>query len=500
MALGEVTKDTGASSVSPQAGEITPSTYQEDLSAIMLGYTQYNLRDNTKQEKLVSGSNIRTINGVSVLGSGNISISSSVDTALSTTSTNPVQNKVVTAALDDKLGRKGILDVKGDYFVIRQTNGYYINLRGDGYAEVYDSAGDRVSLFYFPNSDYDSDDMLATMSDVSAATDNKVDKVAGKGLSTNDYTTAEKNKLAGLKESCVVSMTSDSDGYLLDAEGNKVTKAKAVEAFNSGVLMVDGYKVLSQTVCSSGEDGYDCLVAPTFDDYVSSYMGLICNVINIGGVGQGSDNEYCTVKQIERAAIVTDFDYSSEDGKDDCVPTALAVKNLVTPFNLSSCTGGDVLTLWNGKPVTDFGTVTNTQYQNEMDVLSVILNRYAPTNFVLRLKLNGNNMSSSQNEYACMPDSIFMTTKDNRTGNTIPMEYAIVFNFNFPTFAEDSGGQNYYNLSAAFVVFKLKKDNVISYKYTLCSTSWVGDTAYSIKPYNDAVKQCFELCYNKFVK
>lgn len=28
--------------------------------------------------------------------------------------------------------------------------------------------------------------------------DKKVDKVSGKGLSTNDYTTAEKNKLAGL--------------------------------------------------------------------------------------------------------------------------------------------------------------------------------------------------------------------------------------------------------------------------------------------------------------
>lgn len=27
---------------------------------------------------------------------------------------------------------------------------------------------------------------------------NKVDKVSGKGLSTNDYTTAEKNKLAGI--------------------------------------------------------------------------------------------------------------------------------------------------------------------------------------------------------------------------------------------------------------------------------------------------------------
>lgn len=30
--------------------------------------------------------------------------------------------------------------------------------------------------------------------------DNKVDKVSGKGLSTNDYTTAEKDKLAGIEE------------------------------------------------------------------------------------------------------------------------------------------------------------------------------------------------------------------------------------------------------------------------------------------------------------
>ena len=30
--------------------------------------------------------------------------------------------------------------------------------------------------------------------------ENKVDKEAGKGLSTNDYTTAEKEKLAGLEK------------------------------------------------------------------------------------------------------------------------------------------------------------------------------------------------------------------------------------------------------------------------------------------------------------
>lgn len=70
---------------------------------------------NNTQEKLISGTNIKTINGESVLGDGNISISYNdltnkptipaaitVDTVLSSTSTNPVQNKIVTSALNGK--------------------------------------------------------------------------------------------------------------------------------------------------------------------------------------------------------------------------------------------------------------------------------------------------------------------------------------------------------------------------------------------------------------
>lgn len=57
-----------------------------------------------KQDELVSGTNIKTINGNSLLGSGNIIINTSgtIDSALSTTSTNPVQNKVITNALNNK--------------------------------------------------------------------------------------------------------------------------------------------------------------------------------------------------------------------------------------------------------------------------------------------------------------------------------------------------------------------------------------------------------------
>lgn len=59
-----------------------------------------------KQDQLVSGTNIKTVNGQSLLGNGNIDITGggtiTVDSALSTDSENPVQNKVITNALNGK--------------------------------------------------------------------------------------------------------------------------------------------------------------------------------------------------------------------------------------------------------------------------------------------------------------------------------------------------------------------------------------------------------------
>lgn len=60
----------------------------------------------SKQDTLVSGTNIKTVNGQSLLGNGNIDITSggtiTVDSSLSTTSENPVQNKVITNAINGK--------------------------------------------------------------------------------------------------------------------------------------------------------------------------------------------------------------------------------------------------------------------------------------------------------------------------------------------------------------------------------------------------------------
>ena len=54
----------------------------------------------------------------------------------------------------------------------------------------------------------------ATVAAMNAALAGKVDKVSGKGLSTNDYTTAEKNKLAGVAEGATKVEVSSTAGNI----------------------------------------------------------------------------------------------------------------------------------------------------------------------------------------------------------------------------------------------------------------------------------------------
>ena len=69
-------------------------------NAGILTSTQFTNLSN-KQEKLVSGTSIKTINGQSLLGSGNIAFPTiTVDSALSSTSTNPLQNKVINSQFE----------------------------------------------------------------------------------------------------------------------------------------------------------------------------------------------------------------------------------------------------------------------------------------------------------------------------------------------------------------------------------------------------------------
>lgn len=115
-----------------------------------------------------------------------------VDTALSSSSTNPVQNKVVNTAISN------LNTLVGDTAVSTQ---------------------------------------------ITNAVANKVDKVSGKGLSTNDYTTAEKNKLSGIDTEANKTIV---DSVLSTTSTNPVQNKVVNTAISKLNTLVGGKSVSSQ--------------------------------------------------------------------------------------------------------------------------------------------------------------------------------------------------------------------------------------------------------------
>ena len=118
-----------------------------------------------------------------------------VDTALSGTSANPVQNSIIYAALAKKIETSKIVN------------------------NLTTTATDTVL----------SGPMGKQLQD------NKVDKVSGKGLSTNDYTTTEKNKLAGIAEGANKTTV---DGALSSSSTNPVQNKIVTDQINKLFYLV----------------------------------------------------------------------------------------------------------------------------------------------------------------------------------------------------------------------------------------------------------------------
>ena len=86
-------------------------------------------------------------------------------------------------------------------------------------------------------------DESADLSSIKNQLSNKVDKVSGKGLSTNDYTTAEKQKLAGIatqanKTTVENVLTSTSTTNALSAAQGKALK-NALDALTARVAALE---------------------------------------------------------------------------------------------------------------------------------------------------------------------------------------------------------------------------------------------------------------------
>lgn len=176
----------------------TVNTYHTELNDKITDlYSQLN----TKQATLVSGTNIKTINGASILGSGNITIegggggtSVTVDDNISSTSENPVQNKVIYSAL---LSKQDKIDFgNSDVYSSTQPNGVGVHLRTSGvtagtYGPSNNTTGASVTI---PKITVDSKGRVTsaentTFSNINAATATKATQDGGGNVITSTYRT-----------------------------------------------------------------------------------------------------------------------------------------------------------------------------------------------------------------------------------------------------------------------------------------------------------------------
>lgn len=131
----------------------------------------------------------------------------------------------------------------------------------------------------------DSLDDYVTPTQLSNRIDDKVDKVTGKGLSTNDYTTAEKTKLSGIAAGAEVNVQSnwdeadtDDDSYIQN-KPSETNFSIYNQNINDSVVVASTDKT-SVIAATTGN-----LNIPTFDAG-ASYVGKIFGSYDVSATGE----------------------------------------------------------------------------------------------------------------------------------------------------------------------------------------------------------------------
>lgn len=115
---------------------------------------------------------------------------------------------------------------------------------------------------------------------INTALGNKVDKVSGKGLSTNDYTTAEKNKLSGIE--------ANANNYTLPKAGAETLGGVKIGAEFMGESGSAEYSMVH--VAENAEDGN--LYSRYPNDATTSNDGLMTKamVTKLSGIAENANN------------------------------------------------------------------------------------------------------------------------------------------------------------------------------------------------------------------
>ena len=204
-------------------------------------YDGYAAQILAKQDLLVSSTNIKTINGESILGSGNIDIqgggSVTVDSALSTTSENPVQNKVIASALN---GKQNTLSATQLNAVNSGITGVKVSTY-DGYA-----SGKQDVL--------STAQMNAANSGITAAKVSTYD-----GYATNKQNTLSATQLNAANSGITAAKVSTYDGYAsqISAKQNAIQTAQITVPAAGGTVTVTGMTATAFVIVSPDPSSFD---------------------------------------------------------------------------------------------------------------------------------------------------------------------------------------------------------------------------------------------------
>ena len=196
----------------------------------------------------------------------------------------------------------------------------------------------------------DGNGLLYVWQKIKALLTGKVDKVDGKGLSTNDYTTEEKNKLAGLNNYTLPAATSTTLGGIKAGAGVEVTADGTLNATGGGTA-----------------DAVDWSNVQNKPTKVSEFT---------------NDSGYQTASQVESAISTATDGLATESYVDGKVSSAYKYKGSVANKEVlpSNAQVGDVYNLedtgmnvaWNGTAWDELGsTVDLSNYVQNSDLVAI---------------------------------------------------------------------------------------------------------------------------------
>lgn len=214
------------------------------------------------------------------LGYSPSEVSIEVDSSLSDTSTNPVQNQAIAGKIYELIDALSELDGEQKNY----TDTKIAELIG-GAPETLDTLGALADAIQANEPIMDA---------LNAAIGGKVDKVTGKGLSTNDYTTADKEKLAGLvvnNAKLTIQKNGTQVGTFTANQGTDVTVNIAVPTKTSELTDDVGFGSASITVDSEmSETSTNPVQNKVITAYINKLKGSTLHGFRINQAESDPDN------------------------------------------------------------------------------------------------------------------------------------------------------------------------------------------------------------------